>query len=104
VKATVGLLESCCSESLYESAEFRRALQGDHIRLVLAKPIKARVNNDKIEFSEMVFRLPMNTGVFWVRSGDKWRRYSKYEFEKEKPVEAWLGQAQPVVTPNPTVK
>jgi hypothetical protein len=93
VKATVGLLESCHSESLYQADEFKKALQGDHIRLAFAKPITARVNNDQIEFSELVFRLPMNTGVFWVRTGDKWRRYSKYEFEKEKPFAAWLREA-----------
>src|SRR5262249_44881289 len=95
VKATVGLLESCHSESLYQADEFKNALQGDHIRLVFAKPITAEVTNEQIEFSELVFRLPMNTGVFWVRTGDNWRRYSKYEFEKEKPFAAWLGEAQP---------
>ena len=95
VKATVGLLESCHSESLYQADEFKKALKGDHIRLVFAKPVTASVNNEQIEFSELVFRLPMNTGVFWVRTGDKWRRYSKYEFEKEQPFAAWLREAQP---------
>jgi hypothetical protein len=95
VKATVGLLESCHSESLFQADEFKKALQADHVRLVFPKPITARVVNEKIAFSELVFRMPMNTGVFWVRSGDKWRRYSKYEFEKEKPFVAWLREAQP---------
>jgi hypothetical protein len=95
VKATVGLLESCHSESLYQADEFKKALQGDHIRLVFAKPITARVSNEQIEFSELVFRLPRNTGVFWVRAGEQWRRYSKYELEKEKPFAAWLGESQP---------
>jgi hypothetical protein len=95
VKSTVGLLESCHSESLYQADEFKKALQGDHVRLVFAKPITARVMNEKIEFSELVFLLPRNTGVFWVRSGDKWRRHSKYEFQKEQPFAAWLRQARP---------
>jgi hypothetical protein len=95
VRATVGLLESCHSESLYQADELKQAKQGDHIRLVFAKPITVRVNNEEIEFSELVFRLPTNTGVFWLRSGDKWRRYSKYEPQKEKPFLAWLREAQP---------
>jgi len=95
VKATVGLLESCHSESLYQEDEFKKALKGDHIRLVFTKPVTARVNNEQIEVLELVFRLPMNTGVFWVRTGDKWRRYSKYEFEKEKPFATWLREARP---------
>jgi hypothetical protein len=95
VKATVGLLESCHSESRYQADEFKKALKGDHVRLVFAKPGTASVNDERIEFSELVFRLPTNTGVFWVRTGDTWRRYSKYEFEKEKPFAAWLREAEP---------
>jgi hypothetical protein len=95
VKATVRLLESCHSESLYDADEFKKARQGDHIRLLFARPITVRLNDEHINLSELVFRLPMNTGVFWVRTGDKWRRYSKYEFDKEKPFAAWLREARP---------
>jgi len=96
MKATVGLLESCHSESLFEADELKKALRGDHVRLLLPKPITANVMNEKIELSELVFRLPLNTGVFWVRAGNKWRRYSKYEPQKERPFEVWLREAQPV--------
>jgi hypothetical protein len=95
VKATLGLLESCHDESLFQADELSTALQGDHVRLVFPKPITADVVNKKVEFSELVLRLPLNKGVFWVRAGDKWWRFSKYEFEKEKPVVAWLREAQP---------
>jgi hypothetical protein len=74
VKAAVGLLESCHDESMYQVDEFKKAQNGDHIRLVFAKSITAKVMDEQIEFSELVFRLPFNTGVFWVRTGDKWRR------------------------------
>ena len=94
VTATVGLLESCHDESQFQGDELKKALQGDHVRLVFPKPITAEVMNKKIDFSELVFRLPLNTGVFWVRA-DKWRRYGKYEFQKEKPFAVWLKEAQP---------
>jgi hypothetical protein len=94
VKATVGLLESCHSESLFQSDELEKALQGDHVRLVLPKPMTAKVTNEKIAFSELVLRLPLNTGVFWVRKVDTWRRYSKYEFQKEKPLVDWIREAR----------
>jgi hypothetical protein len=94
VKATVGLLESCHDESLYHADELKKARQGDHVRWVFPKPITADVMNEKIEFSELVIRLPLNTGVLWVRTGDKWRRYSKFEFQKQPPFEAWLRTAQ----------
>ena len=95
VKATVGLLESCHDESLYQADELKKAQQGDHVRLMFAKPITVTVMAEKVEVSELVFRWPPNTGVFWVRTGDKWRRYAKYEFQKEGPFVAWLRQAQP---------
>jgi hypothetical protein len=94
VKAAIGLLESCHGPGLYQADEFKKALQGDHVRLVFAKPITARVMRKKVELSELVFRLPMNTGGFWVRTGEKWRWYSKYEFQKRGPFEAWLRDAQ----------
>jgi len=67
----------------------------DHVRLVFPKPITVTVMREKVEVWELVFRRPLNTGVFWVRTGDKWRRYSKYEPQKEQPFVAWLRQAQP---------
>jgi hypothetical protein len=95
VKATVGLLESCHSESVFQADELKKALQGDHVRLLFPKAITSEVMNEKIEFSELVFRLPLNTGIFWVRTGKKWRQYSKYEFQKEKPFVVWLREARP---------
>ncbi|MFO0808901.1 MAG: hypothetical protein U0746_09785 [Gemmataceae bacterium] len=94
VKATIGLLASCHDESLFAADELKKALLGDHVRLEFPKPVTAEVMNKKVEFSELVFRRPLNTGVFWVRSGDTWRRYTKYEFPKEKPFVAWLAEAQ----------
>jgi hypothetical protein len=94
VNAAIGLLESCHDESLYNADELKKAHDGDHIRLVLAKPVVATVMEKRVDVSELVFRLPMNTGVFWVRAGDRWRRYSKYEFEKEAPFTTWLREAR----------
>src|SRR5262249_18318398 len=54
VKATVGLLESCHSESLYQADERKKAEQGDHVRLVFPKPITVTVMNEKVEVSELV--------------------------------------------------
>jgi hypothetical protein len=95
VKATVSLLESCSDESLYQADELKKAQQGDHVQLVFAKPILVTVMGEKVEVSELVFRLPRNTGVFWLRSGNKVRRYAKYQFQKEEPFAAWLREAQP---------
>jgi len=94
VKATLGLLESCHDEGLYQADELRKAARGDHVRLEFPRPVPVAVMGKEIEVSELVFRRPLNTGVFWVRTGDGWRRYAKYEFQKEEPFAAWLRQAR----------
>lgn len=96
VKATVGLLESCCDESLYQADEFQTARRGDHVRLVFAEPITVTVMEERVEVSELVLRLPLETGVFWLRSGDKVRRFTKYRYQMEVPFVAWLREAQSV--------
>lgn len=53
VKATVGLLQSCQSESLFDADELKKALEEDHVRLVLPKPMTAEVLDEKINFSEL---------------------------------------------------
>jgi len=95
VKATLGLLESCHDSSQFDADELKKALQGDHVQLVFPEPVTAEVLDKKVEFAELVFRLPIDTGVFWVRNGEIWRRYSKYEPKKVEAFEAWLRQAQP---------
>ena len=100
VTATLALLESCHSEAWPgknppTDEDVKKVLLKDHVRLVFAKPITVRVVNEDVEVSELVFRLPTNTGVFWLRSGEKWGRYSKYQVQKEEPFRAWLGEAEP---------
>lgn len=94
VRATVGLLESCHDESPFAAEEFMAARQADHLQLVFAKPVAANVMSQKIEISELVVRLPLNTGVVWVRAGDRWRRFSKFEYLKTVPVTTWVESAR----------
>ncbi len=98
VKATTALLESChdCSDDTvrYTATDLKKAQEGDHIRLVFAKPITVKVCDHEFKVTELVLTQPLNTGVFWLRSGDTVRRCSKYEFDKEKPFLAWRGQAR----------
>jgi hypothetical protein len=93
VKASIRLLQSCHNESSYSGAELRKAEQGDYVRFVFAKSITVVVMGEKVELSEVVVRLPLNTGVIWVRSGEKMRRYSKFEPEENKRFVSWLRQA-----------
>src|SRR4051812_22639756 len=93
--AVIGLLESCHDESQYDAAELTAAQRGDHVRLMFARPMTATVLDKRVDASELILRLPLNTGVFWLRSGDAVRRFSKYDFPKERAVTDWLREARP---------
>jgi len=100
IKATVGLLESCHDASdgtvAYTVEDLKKALQKDHVHLVLAKPLTVTVLDRKLQVSELIFTQPTGRGVFWLRSGTTIHRCTKFEFQKAKPFEEWLKQAQAV--------
>ncbi|HKB01112.1 MAG TPA: Ig-like domain-containing protein [Gemmataceae bacterium] len=97
VKATIAFLESCHSFSDgHAVADLQKALQGDHVRFVFAKPITVTVLDKKLEVTELVLTHPLNTGVFWVRAGNNVMCCSKYEYEKQKRFEAWRDAAQAI--------
>lgn len=97
VKATVALLESCCSISdgtiNYTAADVKKALEGDYVRLAFTKPITVTILSDKYEVSELVFTQPLSTGVFWLRCGTRFVRATKYEPRKERRFVAWRNEA-----------
>ncbi|MFO0872245.1 MAG: hypothetical protein U0935_25235 [Pirellulales bacterium] len=94
VRATTALLESCTDKSEGTSADLKKAQEGDHVRLVFAKPIAVIIGGDKLEVTELVFTQPLNTGVFWLRVGDRVVRFTKYRFEKEQNFVAWRNEAR----------
>jgi hypothetical protein len=96
LKATIGAIESCHSTDWAGKkppglADLDAARKGDHMRLVLCKPVTVTVTNDAVEVSEVVFA----GGAFLRRSGDRVLRCTKYEHEKMKPFEAWYRQTLP---------
>ncbi|QEL19926.1 hypothetical protein [Limnoglobus roseus] len=89
VEATTALLETCRDKAAGTADDMKKARDGDHVRLVFAKPVAVMVGDMKLEVSELVLTLPLNTGVFWLRAGDKVIRCTKYRFEKEEDFLAW---------------
>lgn len=98
IQATIALLESCHDLSdntvKYTADDLKKAQKGDHVRLVFAKAVAVTVLGEKLKVSEVVFTQPLNTGVFWLRCGERVVRCTKYEFEKEKDFIAWRNKAK----------
>ena len=94
VKATLALLESCHHKIDGTAADLKKARQGDHVRLLFARPVAVTVLDERLEVSELVLTQPLNTGVFWLRCGGKVVRCTKYEPQKEKEFLVWRNQAR----------
>ena len=92
-RATLALLKSCGNTSEGTADDLKKALAGDHIRLVFPQPVKVYLCYQKFEVTEVILTQPLNTGVFWLRVGDKVVRCSKYQFEKIKDFTTWRDQA-----------
>jgi hypothetical protein len=95
-KATITLLESChaLDDMTPSLADLKKSREGDHVRLVFAKPVRVTILEKTFDVSELVFTQPSNTGVFWLRAGRRLVRCAKFEPRKEASFDAWLGQAQ----------
>ncbi len=95
-KAAIVLLESCHDLDAVTPvlADLKKARQGDHVRLVFAKPVAVTVLGKTFEVSELIFTQPTNTGVFWLRGGGRLHRCSKFEPQKEPSFIKWLEQAR----------
>ncbi len=94
VRATTALLESCHDRSQGTLADLKKAQEGDHVRLLFAMPVTVTVGREKLEITELVLTQPLNTGVFWLRVGNKVVRCTKYRFEKEQDFVAWRNEAK----------
>jgi hypothetical protein len=95
-KATILLLESChdLDDVTPALADLKKARQGDHVRLVFARPVVVTVLDKTFEVSELIFTQPLNTGVFWLRGGRRLVRCTKFEPQKEPSFITWLEQAR----------
>jgi hypothetical protein len=96
VKATIALLESChdLDDATPVLADLKKAREGDHVRLVFARPVGITVLGKSFKVSELIFTQPSNTGVFWLRGGGKLTRCTKFEPQKSASFIAWLEQAR----------
>src|SRR5947207_573938 len=76
----------------YTRDDLKKARAGDHFRLVFGKARSVEVMNKPVEVTELV----VASGAIWVRSGDKIRRFAKYQFKHQQAFEAWLRDAAKV--------
>jgi hypothetical protein len=95
-EAVVALLVSCHHKDA--ESEWDKALDPNksflHIRLPKPRPV-ATVTGEKLEATELLVLLPLNTGSIYVRRGDKASRFAKYDHQAAVRLQELLKEAQP---------
>jgi hypothetical protein len=80
--AATQLLLSCHSSCPSTEKDFESIFRQCHLHVKLAKPIDVDVKHGKkVKVDELVVSFPTNTGGIWVRSGDEYHYFTKFEYE-----------------------
>jgi hypothetical protein len=81
--AAVKLLSSCSSSCPSKEKDFEAIFRQCHLHIKFAKPREVAVRGEgkKIQVDEFVVSFPTNTGGIWVRCGDDYSYFTKFEYE-----------------------
>jgi hypothetical protein len=82
-EAAVKMLASCHSSCPSSEKDFESLFRQCHLYVKLAKPreVSTRDGTKKIKVDEMIISFPTNTGGIWVRSGEDYFYFTKFEHE-----------------------
>jgi hypothetical protein len=82
-EAAVQMLASCHSSCASSAKDFESLFRQCHLYVKLAKPREVPVRDGiKIKMDEMIISFPTNTGGIWVRSGEDYYYFTKFEHER----------------------
>ena len=81
--AAVKMLASCGSSCPSLEKDFQSLFKQCHLHVKFAKPREIAVRNErtKLKVDELIVSFPTNTGGIWVRSGDDYSYFTKFEYE-----------------------
>jgi hypothetical protein len=76
------LLASCSSACPSSEKDFQSLFRQCHlhVKFATAREVKAR-GGEKVKVDELIVSFPTNTGGIWVRSGEDYRYFTKFEYE-----------------------
>jgi hypothetical protein len=80
-EAAVKLLSSCSSSCPSSEKDFESLFKQCHLHVKFAKPLEVTADRKKIKVDELIVSFPTNTGGIWVRCGDDYSYFAKFEHE-----------------------
>jgi hypothetical protein len=94
--AAVKMLASCGSSCSSSEKDFQSLFRQCHMHVKFAKPREVPVREDKkLKVDELIISFPTNTGGIWVRSGDDYYYYTKFEHETVLAINDLLKSGKP---------
>jgi len=81
--AAVKMLGSCSSSCSSSEKDFESLFRQCHLHVKFAKPREVALKKEgkKIKVDEFIVSFPTNTGGIWVRTGEDYHYFTKFECE-----------------------
>ena len=80
-EAAVKMLASCSSSCPSSEKDFESLFKQCHLHVKFAKPREVTADRKKIKVDELIVTFPTNTGGIWVRTGEDYHYFTKFQHE-----------------------
>jgi hypothetical protein len=90
------LLASCHSSCASSEKDFESLFRQCHLHVKFAKPREVATKDRKtVKVDELIVSFPTNTGGIWVRSGEDYSYFTKFEYEHVLMIHELLKSGKP---------
>ena len=80
-EAAVKMLSSCHSSCPSSEKDFESLFKQCHLHVKFAKPREVTADRKKVMVDELIVSFPTNTGGIWVRTGEDYHYFTKFQHE-----------------------
>ena len=80
-EAAVKMLASCSSSCPSSEKDFESLFKQCHLHVKFARPRELTADRKKVKVDELIVSLPTNTGGIWVRTGEDYHYFTKFQHE-----------------------
>jgi hypothetical protein len=88
------LLASCSYSTASTEEDWAKVFRQCHLHVRLPRPRTVAVGDDKVKVEELLISFPTNSGGIWVRSGEDFTYFAKFDFTVCKRLQELLQAAK----------
>ena len=94
-EAGVKMLASCSSSCPSSEKDFESLFKQCHLHVKFARPREVTADRKKIKVDELIVSFPTNTGGIWVRTGEDYHYFTKFQHEHCLEIQELLKAGKP---------